>query len=346
MKKLYYIILFSLIVNISFAQITITQADMPAVNDTIRYTNAPITNLNFVPTNTGANKTWDFSTLGYTSQDVNVYKSSFSTPYLLYFLNKIGLKIPDIGFTGFQLTNMYAFYTKSAALFKNEGLGYTYNNAPLANSYIDDDEIYQFPLQFNRRDSSTFYFDFKLLDLTNNLNYAQNGYRINEVDGWGSITTPYKNYPSVLRIKSKIQTYDTITVSGFPIVTRRTAIEYKWLSNTEKIPVLEISGIEVGANFTPTTVRYRDRFRQLTGINDLDSATKMGFTVYPNPANKEIIVQRNTEGSQRLSILNSMGQVVLQKEIGRVQNIDTQSLDAGLHFVKIGNHTEKLMIVR
>jgi hypothetical protein len=240
MKKLYSLILFLLVTHVSSAQITITQADMPAINDTIRFTNAPVANLNFVPTNTGANKTWDFSTLGYTSQDVNQYKSSFSTPYLLYFLNKIGLKIPDIGFTGFQLTNMYAFYTKSATLFKNEGLGYTYNNVPLANNYIDDDEIYQFPLQFNRRDSSTFYFDFKLLDLTNNLNYAQNGYRINEVDGWGSITTPYKNYPSVLRVKSRIQTYDTITLSGFPIVTRRTSIEYKWLSNTEKIPVLEI----------------------------------------------------------------------------------------------------------
>ena len=161
MKKKYFTLLFSFVAHAIFAQITITQADMPSINDTIRFTNAPVNSLNFVPTNTGANKTWDFSTLGYTSQEVNQYKSSFSTPYLLYFLNKIGLKIPDIGFAGFQLTNMYAFYTKSALLYKNEGLGYTYNNVPLANSYIDDDEIYQFPLQFNRRDSSTFYFDFK-----------------------------------------------------------------------------------------------------------------------------------------------------------------------------------------
>jgi hypothetical protein len=276
---------------------------------------------------------------------VNQYKSSFSTPYLLYFLNKIGLKIPDIGFTGFQLTNMYAFYTKNALLFKNEGLGYTYNNVPLANSYIDDDEIYQFPLQFNRRDSSTFYFDFKLLDLSNNLNYAQNGYRINEVDGWGSITTPYKNYPNVLRIKSKIQTYDTITVSGFPIITRRTAIEYKWLSNTEKIPVLEISGIEIGANFTPTSVRYRDRLRQLTGVNDLVSGAKSGFTIYPNPANTEIVIHLNTDVPQRLSIVNSVGQVVLLQEVSKAQVIDIQTLKAGLYFVRIGNYMEKLIIL-
>ena len=102
---------FSFVAHAIFAQITITQADMPSVNDTIRFTNAPVTNLNFFPTNTGANKTWDFSSLSYTAQEVNQYKSSFSTPYLLYFLNKIGLKIPDIGFTGFQLTNMYAFYS-------------------------------------------------------------------------------------------------------------------------------------------------------------------------------------------------------------------------------------------
>jgi hypothetical protein len=346
MKNLFSLTLFLLGAYTNFAQITISQSDMPSVNDTIRYTNAPVNTLNFVPTNTGANKTWDFSTLGMTSQDVNQYKSSFSTPYLLYFFNKIGLKIPDIGFTRLQLTNMYAFYTKSATVFKNEGLGYTYNNAPLANSYIDDDEIYQFPLQFNDRDSSTFYFDFKLLDLTNTINYAQNGYRINEVDGWGSITTPYKLYSNVLRVKSKIQTYDTLTVSGFPIVTKRMTVEYKWLSNTEKIPVLEITGVEIGANFTPTSVKYRDKLRPLTSQNDLVSAAKTGFTVYPNPANTEIMLHLNSEVPQRLYILNNRGQVILKKDITKTQNIDIQALENGLYFVKIGNHIEKLIIFK
>jgi hypothetical protein len=38
-------------------------------------------------------------------------------------------------------------------------------------------------------------------------------------------------------------------------------VEYKWLSTAEKIPVLEVIGTEIAGVFTPTTIKYRDRFR-------------------------------------------------------------------------------------
>ena len=79
----------------ALAQITITQADMPSNNDTIRFSNAALTNLNFVATNTGPSYNWDFSRLTMTTQDIYAYKSSFFTPYLLYFFNTIGLKTAD-----------------------------------------------------------------------------------------------------------------------------------------------------------------------------------------------------------------------------------------------------------
>lgn len=44
---------------------------------------------------------------------------------------------------------------------------------------------------------------------------------------------------------------------GFP----NNRVEYRWLSNSEKIPVLEVTGTEVAGVFTPTTIRYRDIYR-------------------------------------------------------------------------------------
>ena len=115
MKLFFLSALTAFVLQFAVAQITITQADMPSNNDTIRYSNAAITNLNFVATNTGPNYNWDFSRLNMTSQDIYAYKSSFLTPYLLYFFNTVGLKTADsIGVSTIQLKNIYTFYTKNA----------------------------------------------------------------------------------------------------------------------------------------------------------------------------------------------------------------------------------------
>jgi len=83
------------------------------------------------------------------------------------------------------------------------------------------------------------------------------------VDGWGTISTPYAQNVPCIRVRSIIEGRDSINIPtlslnlGFP----NTRIEYKWLSKTERIPLLEISGAEVGGNFVPAQVRYRDSYR-------------------------------------------------------------------------------------
>lgn len=245
------------------SQITITTSDMPKANDTLRYSTAQITTGPALKLNvTGASQSWDYSNLILTSQDLYRYKNANSTPYLLYFFSQIGLKTADsLGAGPVMFKDIYTFYTKNSSLFKAEGIGYSFTGIPLGSSYKDDDEIYQFPLNFNDRDSSTFYFKFTVPGGTINFSLVQAGYRINKVDGWGSITTPFKTYSDVLRIQTTIRETDTmITQFGnFPIPRNR--VEYKWLANGERIPVLEIIGSNNGGNFTPTQIRYRDEYK-------------------------------------------------------------------------------------
>ena len=104
----------------SQAQITITDADLPNANDTFRVSTASI----LTPvdlTLTGANYTWDFSTLVSTSQTVDSFISVSSTGliYSLFFafgsnaanLVQRGTDITTV--PGFAVTDVYNFFNNS-----------------------------------------------------------------------------------------------------------------------------------------------------------------------------------------------------------------------------------------
>jgi hypothetical protein len=249
----------ALVTGVLNGQITITQTSMPSANDTLRYSSVATAGLNLNIQQKGPSQSWDYSKLVPNGQDIYRYAAANSTPYLLYFFNQIGLKTADsLGAGPVMLKNIYSFYTKNATVFKQEGIGYSYQGFPLAAQNKDDDEIYQFPLKYGDSDVSTYNFRFVIPG--NILTFVQAGVRTNVVDGWGSITTPYKTYPNTLRVKTLVNGTDSlITQFGRVPIPRRQVI-YKWLSADEKIPVLEITGTENGGNFTANQIRYRDKY--------------------------------------------------------------------------------------
>ena len=89
MKKIITLFTLVLTATITFAQITITDVDMPSVNDTIRLS---LTNniQSIDPALTGTNYSWNFSTLTPTTQRVDTFFAVSSTPfaYQLFFNNQ------------------------------------------------------------------------------------------------------------------------------------------------------------------------------------------------------------------------------------------------------------------
>lgn len=263
MKQLLYSTFLLLITFQLQGQITITTADMPGSGDTIRYSEVAIDSLTLATyQQTGANFTWDFSQLIATSQGLYDYKSSLQTPYAFFFFgfNKYGrLEQDSIGLGAFQFNEIYSFYANSNSSFDAEGVGLKFQGIPVPAYYTDNDEIYQFPLSYNDYDSSTFAFNLSLLAFGG---YESAGYRINEVDGWGQVTTPFGTFDCI-RVVSDVVASDSIAFNGvkfgFPNVTR----SYKWMANGEKMPILEVSGNVAAGVFAPATVRYRDSFRNV-----------------------------------------------------------------------------------
>ncbi len=260
--KYYFTITCSLFFYIALSQVVITDDDMPGAGDTLRYSDT------FTDTLTVANLllsgddvTWDFSHLRPIRQGIKEYERALFTPYALFFLgfNQYGAKEFDsIGFGAFQFEDIYQFYRRNRNDFRAEGIGIRFRGIPIPAYFTDEDELYQFPLAYSNEDISTYSFQMGLEEF--GLVYESTGERENNVDAWGEIITPYGTFECI-RVVSQVSSMDSVKVSDFAIGLLNNRVEYKWLAKEVKMPVLEISGREVGERFIPTRIRYRDTYR-------------------------------------------------------------------------------------
>jgi hypothetical protein len=284
MLKLKISIVLLFLTSLTQAQIKIESKHMPSADDTARLSIASALSLPSGWQTPGAQKSWDFSKIEPTATRLQEYKSSLRTTYAFYFFNQIGEKIADtLGGGPLVFTNVQNFYVKNNNVFKAMGIGYTASGIPLASQYSDEDEIYQFPLEYNDSDVSTFRFKFEVPG-QQFISYLQKGTRTNVVDAWGSITTPYKTYKDVIRVKTILDQVDSlVTPLGNTPIPRRQLI-YKWLSTDEKVPVLEIRGTLVNGTYTPSEVLYRDSFQGLPDIFNPTEPTniRVDFSVDKN----------------------------------------------------------------
>lgn len=321
------------------SQITITSAQMPSSGDTIRYHTA-LASPGFNPTETGADFTWDFSSLQSLGQGLYEFKLSGQTPYLFNFgFTAIGLKIADsIGTGQFGLRNIYSFTQKNTSKYSARGLGFQISAfpLPLAGTYSSEDIIYNFPLNFGDSFSKTFALTIPLgagpLSIGT---FYRSGERTTVVDGWGTISTPFHSDVPCLRVKSIINSIDSIASQqlpgGFAFPTNE--IEYKWLVLGEKIPLLEIRGTQFGNNFTPTSIRYRNG--TVSQNNSVVQHEAPRISIYPNPA-KDILYLNNLTEDAVVKFFSLDGKEVLSGNVSQQNNqIQLSNLPSGIYSVKV-----------
>jgi hypothetical protein len=371
MLKNYFTVSAFLATSIASAQITITSSDMPAGGESILTSIS--TGIGSVdPALTGPNYNWDFSTLTPSAQRLEVFTSggAFTSPYnLLYGIfagasaatyGKDNFTIGLLPIPGFTITSAYDFYKKSSSSLKQVGLAYTINDSiPLPFEYSLADITYKFPMNYSNTDSCNFKFGPHHLIPSGSLPfyYGGSGKRVNKVDGWGTLITPFGTF-STLRIKSVITETDTMNVSGtglpVPIPER---IEYKWLAAGKKVPVLQI---DQSAGIT-TSVIYLDSLRQevpYIGIAEVSNAKD--FSVYPNPSSSDVTVSFSltTSSKVKISVTNTIGQaksIIANKSFSEGRqtisvNVNELNLAPGIYFVNLesdgGRSVKKLVITK
>lgn len=252
------------------AQAEIRSRDMPAAGDTIRWSGTISTNLQAL-TATGANITLDAQNLVAATQNLIHYKSARETRYSFFFQNAFGLPNEQLAFLnnlpipgGFQISNVWDFFANNGAQFSLIGRGLTINGFPAPTYFEDPDEIYELPLRYGDRDTSTFRY---VASVPGGPGYTSAGRRITYVDGWGKVILPIGVYDCI-RVYSEIFYNDTVRLPAtgtpfpippIPVAYRR--VEIKWLAQGVKLPVLQISTLFPPVGPGNTTINYLDNNR-------------------------------------------------------------------------------------
>ena len=321
------------------AQLSIGRTNMPKAGDSMRYSTALPTALpSGWSSKVGASQIWDFSTFSQQSQSLVEYKSSLQTPYAFYFFGQIGLKTADsLGAGPIQFQNIYNFYSVSNSAFRAEGIGYSFSGFPLAANYEDEDEIYQFPLEYGDKDTSTFRFVFEVPG--NAFRLVQEGVRMNDVAGYGTIKLPGYASTNALLVKSNIIETDTLTTQFGQIPLPRNQVTFKWLTADQRLPVLEISGTPTGpGGFTATQIRYYNPNAAAVAL--VPSSLTLA---YPNPSSGTISL-----GSMAIlhepEIWSMAGQCLAKWPMGTRQ-LDLSQWASGLYLLKCGGVQQQICLL-
>jgi len=332
-------------------QITVDSTDFGVENDTVRISQA-------VPVisgyqSTGANYSWDFSTLTPQSQKLKNFSSMSSVSILInltygsfasseykasYFTESTDLPLDAINnFLPIEVDGLNMYYKLDSSELKSLGYSLIVDGQGIPFKSDTIEKIYQLPLQYGQTYTGTGY---TYIDLSpfSDLQFIQYRNRFSEVDGWGNLITPF-GFFSVLRVKHEIIEEDSVyqsfvgTGSWFALPTRIIK-EYEWWAKGEKEPILKIVTNEISGNKTVQSVEYKDIYR---GLDASTSAiTNTSFDVYPNPAKGELFYE-SIMPIQKIQIKNLSGKIVYDKELDNTckGNIMISKLKSGVYLMDI-----------
>lgn len=321
----HFAILLATIPTLCFSQITLVENDFANEGDTVRMSKATDMSIDFMTT--GANQTWDYSTLVADSQElreffdmgnasafVNFMYGMFAPQsyQATYFLPNNDLPLDLVGaFLPIPITDVFQFTRKNNDSITSVGfaIGVDGNEVPFRSDTIET--RYHYPLTYNDAYTSRGYTNMDLNPVFDAI-WLQYRQRSSVVDGWGSITTPYGTFDAV-RIKHTIDEIDSIRMDffgtgtpmwfGIPVPTSNI---YEWWTNGEKEPILRIETSDLFGNEVVSSIEYRDAYLGLASISEVE----LEVQVYPNPVNDVLHVKGDITDT-KYSIIDLSGKIVM-----------------------------------
>lgn len=321
MMKLLVLFLLSL-TGVAFGQITLTDQHFSGANESFVISTTTDPSIDY--STTGANTTWNFSSLVATGQkgySTNPMSSAALYSQLIfgsfaplaykatYFASTTDLPLAQLTTAlPVSIQDISLFTKKTATAITSVGYELLINGQGIAVKSDTIEKRYALPLNFGDTYNSRGY---TALDMNPiyNAQWRQHRSRSSVVDGYGTITTPFGSF-SALRIKHEITENDSIYLAiggttGFwlplPIPV---AYEYEWRAVEEKEPILLIKTSSTLGTETVTAIEYRDQFLGL-GIAENNAEVSVG----PNPANDQLHVA-SAALIEQWSLMNSDGRVV------------------------------------
>ena len=329
------------IASLSFeSQITLTVNDFGTAGDTVRISQTQAGNLDF--TSTGANYTWDYSSLVATSQYLKEFKPIGFASFLVfgtygpiaasnyqasYFNPTNDLPLDQLSqFLPVELSDLNQYSKRTADSITSLGYSIAVNGQGVPFKSDTIETRYKLPLNYNDSHYSRGY---TYIDLNPVIDFKIKQYRQRTtlVDGWGTIITPKGTFP-VLRIRHDINEIDSVYQTffgagqwfGTPPIQR---VEYEWFTNGEKEWILKATE----TNGTVNIVEYQEDYLGLdASIDEFSMDVQLG----PNPTAGEMEIQSNTLLSS-VEVMDAMGRQVMH-----LQGLNTNAFNINLEHLSQG----------
>jgi hypothetical protein len=338
------------------AQITLTRADFPkptansTLPDSVLYTNVT-TGTPTSHTLNGINQIWS-ETLLSGNPTYQQYLPMSSTPFvfqLLFLSSDYAQPLLNGGnVAGNTLSDAFEYYDYASSDSRLQVRGFGGNilipgqttSIPLPALYSSPDIMYRFPMQYGNIDSSNSGFNVTLPlgGIVGDITLKRNQKRVNEVDGWGRITIPSGGTYDVLRQVSKIKRIDSFITGFFPVGFPSQPIEFKWLAQGMKYPVLQINGNQTGNGITITSSTFLGGWPLQNSQIELNQQS----FIYPNPTANNCMLEYSLSESSNVDIyVYSSGGIrcgefhFLHQQTGTHQDIlPIDNLSAGTYFIQ------------
>ena len=337
---------------LSFSQIEVEAADFPGKSDTVRYTNVFDFGLDYQ--STGPGMFWNFTNLGGDSQTLLRHNSVDDADMLTqalfgsivlpayratYYIPATAIPFDDLSSVlGVPIEDYYRFYRKTQTEMNIIGLSLSAGGYGLGSRSDTIETAYHFPMTFGQSYNSRGY---TYLDLSFALpaQLIQYRQRSSEVDGYGSIATPYGTF-DVLRIHHVINELDSIYFEfdgagqwfELPVPTSH---EYEWWAKDQKGPILRVLTNEILGEEVITEVMYRDSFRYEL-VASIVEQQNFEFNVFPNPTSDYLEISAESDFNN-LYIISMSGALVMESD--KTSKIDVSALQSGSYQVVLRSKT-------
>ena len=328
--------------------ISITGADLPYSGLSVLLAEDTVTQVTLG--NPGESQTWNYSMLADNYNRVAIYNPTASTPYAsAYPASNIYTYGPD-PFFGSLYGGAPTDSAGSGYIFwKSDTTGLWEAGFRAADGTFAGINVQDNPLELLLGAPASYGSVFNnsarwVLPFNHNLSgldtfYVRNMNKIITADACGSITTPYGQYPNVLREHEHVIQVDSVylKMGGTQIAAveyaRDTLNNYSYIAHGIGYPVCIV---HTNNRNTITSVEYFSGI--LTSINNLPVA-ETRFLLYPNPSDGNLtieILNPNNGSVNNIFIYNSIGSLVWQKNTSDAKiNIDASSLAKGIYLVKM-----------
>ncbi len=334
------------------AQVSIDQNSFPDAGESSIFSTSNELQIDF--SSTGANYTWDYTSLTPAAQETVNYSGpgdlsglasilfgSFApTQYkITFFMPYADLPIDQLGaFLPIPINDVNVYHRKTADSLTQTGYSFDFSGTVVAFRSDTIEKVYDFPLNYGDSYASRGFTEMNLNPIMNII-WRQYRQRASEVDGWGQISTPYGTFDA-LRIHHTIHELDSIYANlggggtWLPLTVPVTHL-YEWRTPSENEAILSIQTNEIAGNEQVTRVKYRDNQQWLSIPEKNPSQTQL----YPNPARDALYLIPVENGN--CSLYGADGRLILHRNVAAFETVsfELKGLPAGTYLLELKSNS-------